>query len=117
MIQALILSTILVPHIALAAEGFTSFRELVMYVVGLINLAIPVVGALALFVFMKGLVQFIAKSGDTKSHEDGKKLMIWGIVALFVMVSFLSIISLARTTFGIQDSKSRSPSGLPLIKP
>jgi hypothetical protein len=105
---------VLLPNLALAAEGFSDFRAVVMYLVGLINLAIPVVGALALFVFLKGLVAFIAKSGDSASHQDGKNLMIWGIVGLFVMVSFLSLISLARNTLGLEYGP-KSSSGLPLI--
>jgi hypothetical protein len=110
-----LLSIVLAPNISFAAEGFSDFRAVVMYLVGLINLAIPVVGALALFVFIKGLVAFIAKSGDSASHAEGKNLMIWGIVGLFVMVSFLSLISLARNTLGLQDTP-RSPGGFPLIK-
>lgn len=36
----------------------------------------------------------IRGSGDEKVIEEGKNLMKWGILALFVMVSFIGIINL-----------------------
>lgn len=91
--------------------GFTDFKDFVFWIVGLINLAIPVIGALALLVFIWGLVKFIYQSGDSRSHADGKNLMIWGVVALFIMVTYLGIINLGQNVLGMPRS-----SVLPLIQ-
>ncbi|MEK7135186.1 MAG: hypothetical protein AAB780_00575 [Patescibacteria group bacterium] len=49
--------------------------------------------ALALLAFFWGLVRFIfAVGGDTAAVEQGRTLMIWGLVALFVMVAVWGII-------------------------
>ncbi len=92
----------------MAAANIT---DLIFTVTGIITLATSVLGALALFVFLKGLVKFISQSGDAGSHKEGKDLMIWGIIALFIMVSFLSIIGLAKKIFGT-DIRT----GIPLIE-
>jgi heme/copper-type cytochrome/quinol oxidase subunit 2 len=76
-----------------------NLTEVVRLLINLINPLIVVVAGLALLVFIWGLVKFIAESGDAKSHADGKKLMIWGVIALFVMVSFLGIIQFFYTDF------------------
>lgn len=77
----------------------------VKLLLSIINPLIVLVAALSLFVFFKGLTVFISKSGDEKSHKDGKNLMIWGIIALFVMVSFLGIIQLVQKDLGLSDGK------------
>ncbi|MEK7227443.1 MAG: hypothetical protein AAB641_00950 [Patescibacteria group bacterium] len=69
-----------------------TFADIIKIFTGLISLAVPVVAALALLAFLKGLVAFIAKAGDEKSHAEGKNLMVWGLVALFVMVSIWGIV-------------------------
>lgn len=56
---------------------------------------------LALLVFFWGLAKFIFKVGeDEKAVADGKNLMKWGIIALFVLVSFWSIILLVYQDVG-----------------
>lgn len=60
---------------------------------GLINTAIGVVVALALLAFFWGLAKFIFKvGGDEKAEDEGKRIMKWGLVALFVMVSVWGIV-------------------------
>lgn len=89
----------------------TNFSELVDIFINLIRAAVPVIYGLALLVFIWGLVKFIFRiGGDEKAVEDGKKLMFWGIIALFVMVSIWGIIALFYDDFGFSNSF-----GLPLI--
>lgn len=85
-----------------------NFVDLVNKIIRLINPLIALLAALSLLVFFKGLAAFIAKSGDEKSHTEGRNLMVWGIIALFVMVSFLGIISLAKSDLGFTH-------GMPLL--
>jgi len=59
----------------------------------------PVVGYLitlvigiALLTFFWGLVKFIFAQGNETAKTDGKKVMLWGLVALFIIVSVWGII-------------------------
>ena len=79
---------------AVASAQLTGVKGLIQAVGGLINPLIAILVGLALLVFFWGLVRFIFRvGGDEKAVEEGKKIMIWGLIALFVMVSVWGIIS------------------------
>lgn len=61
---------------------------------------IPIFVALALIFFIYGLIKFVI-SADAEAREDGKSMMWWGIIALFVIVSIWGIVAFIGTTLGI----------------
>ena len=80
----------------------------------LIDTIIPILVAIGLLVFLWGLVKFIFRvSGDEKAVEGGKRLMFWGIIALFVMVSVWGIIYFLEEAFlpGPSSSPGATPPG------
>ena len=81
-----------------------NFRDIVNIFVDLVNPLLVVIAGLALLAFIKGLTVFIAKSGDTKTHAEGRSLMIWGLIALFVMVSFWGLIQIVYGDLGFKRS-------------
>ncbi len=88
-----------------------NFSQLVGIFKDLIYATMPVLAGLSLLVFIWGLVKFIMKAGDAKSHEEGIALMKWGLIALFVMLSFSAIIAFFYGDFGFLPDKfgSRLP--------
>lgn len=65
---------------------------------GLINSGVRVVFALAFLFFFWGAAQFILNdAGNDKTRADGKKKMLWGIIALFVMFSIYGILRMIGT--------------------
>jgi uncharacterized membrane protein HdeD (DUF308 family) len=64
----------------------------------IINPAILLIFAAGFFLFVYGIVQFIWKL-DEGAQSEGKKHMLWGIVGMFIMVSFYGIIGLIDETF------------------
>ncbi len=85
--------------------AFHSFKEFVDLILGYIELITPIVASLALLAFFWGLAKFIFSASE-KTVEDGKNFMIWGVVALFVMVSIFGILrymngELGLGTFGV----------------
>lgn len=107
----LILSVILLPTISFAA--LDGLKGLMNESLGLLNLGIRIIFALALVLFFWGLVQFIMKSGDAKLRDEGKKRMIWGIIALFVMVSIYGILNFVGSLVGIRPDSSGSGGTMP----
>ena len=75
--------------------------EFFLVFVSLIRSAIPLVMSLALLAFFWGLAKFILQAGDEKGREDGKQVMKWGIVALFVLVSVYGILTFLTSDFGL----------------
>jgi len=55
------------------------------------SVLIPLVFTLALLLFFWGVVKYIRSEGDGK--EDGRRIMIWGIIALFVMASIWGLVA------------------------
>lgn len=71
----------------------------------ILNLLIPILMALAIVYFFWGIAQFILNdAGSDKTREEGKKKIIWGIIALFVMMSIMGIISLMSGLTGISTT-------------
>ncbi len=63
----------------------------------------PIVVGLALLYFFWGLAKYILAQGNDENKEDGKMIMVWGIIALFVMVSVWGIIGLLGQTTGVDS--------------
>ena len=89
----------------------TNFGQFINIFLDLIQTVIPVVAGLALLIFFWGLFKFIFRvdSGDEKAVGEGKNLMIWGLIALFIMVSVWGILRFVYTDIGFTKF------GLPLL--
>lgn len=62
---------------------------------------IPLLITLAVIVFIVGILKYIAGADDSTKREDGRKFMIYGIVALFVMISIWGLVGILQGTFGL----------------
>ena len=86
----------LLPSVAFAVADV---EELIIEILYLLNLVIPVIFGLALVYFLWGLAQFILNAGNETARENARNIMIWGIIALFVMVSIWGILRVLSNTF------------------
>ena len=84
------------PGTAFAAR---TLRDLAGNIIDLINLIIPLLFALAILGFFWGLTyNFFLRPGSKEGQDAGKKIMLWGIVAMFVMASVWGILRILRTS-------------------
>lgn len=81
----------------------------------LISTATPIVVALALLGFFWGLAVYIFNAGNEKKKAQGRNIMIWGILALFVMLSVFGIVGALQTTFGITGNQQIGPGDIPSV--
>ncbi len=103
-------STLLVPAVSFAALG--GVETLLKETLKVINLLIPVCLGLSLLYFFWGVGQFILHdAGNDKTREDGKKKMLWGIIALFVMFSLFGILRFIGDSLGVETGLPTGPSG------
>lgn len=87
---------------AVSFAALDGIRGLLIAFGGILNQLIRITFGLALVFFFWGLAQFILReSGEPKAREEGKKKMLWGIIAIFVMVSIYGILNLISGTLGI----------------
>lgn len=67
----------------------------------ILNPLIRLLFAVALVVFLWGIIEYIKGAGSPDSREQGTKHIIWGLVGLFIMVSVYGILTLfENTVFG-----------------
>ena len=95
--------------------GNPKIQDLLCYVTGIINNSIiPLLFALALVMFVWGVIKFfIINSDEEAKRAEGKQFMIWGIVALAVMLSVWGLVGILQTTFNIKTGASLLPQVTP----
>lgn len=94
----------LMPAVAFA-QDLSNLQTLLESIGGLVDTALPIVVAIGLLAFFWGLVKYIF----TEAKEAGTKLMIWGLVALFVMVSVWGLVNFIGDSLGVDDTKTVTP--------
>lgn len=52
--------------------------------------------ALAIVIFLWGIMEFIYSSDDEKKKEDGKRHLVWGLVGMFIMFGVWGIIKIIQ---------------------
>lgn len=78
----------------------TSVKDLIIAFGRLLDQTIVLLVGIALLVFFWGLTKFLYK-GSEKAIEEGKNIMVWGVIALFVMVSVWGLVGFVGRTLGI----------------
>ena len=84
----------------------TNFQGVLGYVTCIINNSvIPLIFALATVMFIWGAVNFFIINADEEAKRaQGKQFMIWGIIALAVMLSVWGLVGILSSTFGVNSS-------------
>ena len=89
-------------------------RSILLDIQGILNTVIPIVMTLALLYFFWGLATYILGAGDEEKRKSGRMIMVWGIIALFVMAAVWGLTGVIAKTFGIRQGTGAPPVG-PLI--
>jgi hypothetical protein len=116
-----LVGSLLIPAITFAQNsggGITAgqnFKEILVQFGNILNIGIGFLVTAAIAVFFWGLVMYIFKLGSAKGAEEGKgkSLMIYGIVALFVMVSVWGILGFMGSFFGLSNAEKTTDTLIP----
>jgi hypothetical protein len=81
-------------------QGGTGLDDIIAWFIGLLDLAVPVLVAIAVIYFIFNVIKFVVAKGgeDSKAAKDH---MIWGLIGLFVILAFWGIIALISNTLGV----------------
>jgi len=77
----------------------TRIDALLFQIKDLANTIIGILFVIATLVFLWGVIQFIAKSGDEAARNKAKAIMTWGIIGLAVMAAVWGIVTLIVNYF------------------
>ena len=99
------------PYVALAATPVTnlSLINVINNIVPAFTSLVPIMTSLALLGFFWGVAMFIWNGGNDKKRAEGRYVMIWGIIALFVFLSITGIISLLQSTLSVGGNSVLTP--------
>jgi hypothetical protein len=102
-------AALLLPFIASAQTG--TIEGVLIYASKLLNGAIGLFITLAIVLFFWGLIKYLL-SMSPDDASNGIKIMFWGVVAIFVMVSIWGIIRLVQRSFGVVEVEPILPKGI-----
>lgn len=93
------------PGFILAAAE--DFNQLLVRLIDLVELTIPILIGLALLFFLSGVAKYGLSRDDNKRRES-ISVIIFGLIALFAMVSVWGLVNLLSDTFNLQSNYQNS---------
>ena len=75
----------------------------------LVNQLLPFVITLTLLVFLWGIFKFVMSGGNEEARKQAKGFIIWGLIALAIMVSVWGLVNLLIQTVGVDNTPPPAP--------
>ncbi len=91
-----------------SAQSNDGIKSLISTAGGVIQALIPIVIGLAVLVFLWGVLKYVLASSDAGKGE-GRTFMLWGIIALFVMVSVWGLVNILRDSLNLNPATPTAP--------
>ena len=104
------MAVMILPFVA-SAQASRSVDALLVYIQERIGQIIPILIGLALVLFLWGILRYLFSKDDIAKAE-ARSFMMWGIVALFVMVSVWGLVGILQN-FIFGGSGSYNPTNTP----
>ena len=104
------------PSFVFAAGQIQNISGLLTAFGTLLNQVVPVIFALTFVWFIWNLFHFVM-AGDPKQKETAQQMVIWSVIAMFVMVSFWGLVGVIKNQFDLtpvtipQDTQTRTGIG------
>lgn len=94
-------SAVLLPGVAMAQGQLSTFQNIVDSIGEIVNSLIPIAAGIALLGFFFGLAKYIFQAGNDEAQDDAKDIMVWGVIALFLIAAIGGIIAALESAFGL----------------
>lgn len=108
--SSLALAALALPLVSLAATSINNISDVGQFIIDTINnLVVPVLFAIAFIVFLWGAFDsFILGANDEEKKDNGKNLMLYGIIGFFVMVSVWGLVNILTGTISFGNNSGPS---------
>ena len=100
---------VLVPQLVFAQATNNGLFGVLAKANDLVNRLLPFVITLTLLVFLWGLFKYVASGGDTEARKEARGYIIWGLIALAIMVSVWGLVNLLIRTVGLDNTAPNGP--------
>lgn len=113
------IAALAVPFVSLAAAtDIRNISDAGGFIISTINgVLVPVLFAIAFIVFLWGAFKtFIIGANSEEVKEEGKNLMLWGLIGFFVMVSVWGLVNILTSSVNFGDGTQPSTPSATIIK-
>ncbi|HEU5114709.1 MAG TPA: pilin [Candidatus Paceibacterota bacterium] len=85
-----------------ADAAIQSIWDIFRFIQSLLNTILPLIIAAAVVYFVWGMFQLFL-AGDEEKKDKAKTTIIYGVIAIFVMVSVWGLVNILVNTFGLSN--------------
>ncbi|MEK7208012.1 MAG: hypothetical protein AAB699_00510 [Patescibacteria group bacterium] len=64
----------------------------------IVNVVIPFLIGIAFVAILFGIFTYLRSAGDAEKLAEGRRVAIWGVIALFLMLSFWGFVIMIKTS-------------------
>ena len=97
--------TLALPMLA-SAQSVGSIEDGFQLIINMINnYVIPLIIGLAVVYFLWGVLKYVTAGGDEEKKGQGRDTMIYGIIAIFVVVSVWGLVNVLGGTFNLGNTQ------------
>lgn len=100
-----LLSVAFLPSLVFAEDLIQLSARLLRGIGDIVNIATPIVFGVAILAFFWGIFRYVF-SQSTEGKQEAKGVLLWALVAVFLMASVYGIVALIQTTLGVGGSGS-----------
>src|SRR3989338_1472583 len=87
-----------------AQEKITTVPQLLTRIEGILNVIIPFIIGLAVFTILWGIFIYITKAGEEEKRTEAKLYIVWGIIAVFSMLSIWGFVNILVNSFTLDTT-------------
>ncbi len=100
----------LLPLCAFAAGNTSIQSQLIVFLGFVNNVLVPLIFSIAFLFLIWGFAKFFIFKGSTEEGRDsGKRLLLYGVLGLVIMISIWGIVRMAMGAFDINKSSVPCP--------
>jgi hypothetical protein len=70
-----------------------------------VNRTTPFIIGLAVFIIIWGVFRMISGAGDDTQRAEAQKLVFWGVVGIFIMISIWGLVRILINTFNLDTTR------------
>ena len=100
-----------------AAAAVTDLASLVAKIIAIVNTVLPAIMAIAALVFVWGIAQYVMSAGNEEARKTGQQKIMYGLIGLFILVSFWGILAIITKTFDLGTATVPTIPTLPTTAP